>query len=61
VYCRPVKFGGSETCACAACTADLAVGVKGRGDTGVCEAVCNGLTGRAAVLLLANGIIRTVK
>ena len=36
-------------------------GVKGGGDTGVCGAGvrCNGLIGGAAVLLAANGIIRT--
>jgi len=38
-------------------------GSKVRGDTGVCGAGvrCNGLIGRAAVLLVANGIIRMAK
>jgi hypothetical protein len=38
-------------------------GVKSGGDTGVCGALVrwNGLTGRVAVLLVANGMIRTVK
>jgi len=70
IFCRLTWWRGSGkgTVTCAllwmrSIYSGPAAWVKGGGDTGVCGAGvrCNGLIGGAAVLLAANGMIRTAK